>query len=74
MVVTSASESAADRIAAQVGTEPVEKVLREAGMTTTPTGTERWRALLRKPIPADAVAEGHRRLAEARTEAHGAAA
>jgi hypothetical protein len=69
-----ASERAARLDGAQVGKEPVEKVLREGGMVPTEAGKARWREALRRPIPADALAEGRRLLAEARAEAHGTAA
>ncbi len=73
-MTSSASENAAERLAAHVGTEPVDKVLRDSGMVPTEAGKERWRAALRRPIPEEALAEGRRRLAEARAEAHGTAA
>jgi hypothetical protein len=69
-MASSASESAADRLVAHVGSEPVREVLAEAGITPTAAGVERWRAALRRPIPADALAEGQRLLREARAEAH----
>jgi hypothetical protein len=74
-MTSSASESAAAAgLAAYVGTEPAEEVLREAGMTPTEAGKQRWRELLSQPIPEEALAEGRRWLAEARDEAHGEAA
>lgn len=68
-----ASNSAAGLDGAQVGTEPVDKVLRESGIEPTEAGKARWREALRRPIPEDALAEGRRRLAAARAEAHGTA-
>jgi hypothetical protein len=73
-VTSSASERAAGLAGAQVGTEPVEKVLRESGMVPTEAGKARWREALRRPIPEEALAEGRRLLAEARAEVHGSAA
>ena len=73
-MTSSASESAAGLDGAQVGTEPVEKVLRAAGIEPTAAGKSRWRDELRRPIPPEALEEGRRRLAEARHEAHGTAA
>jgi hypothetical protein len=73
-MTNSASNSAAELAGAQVGTEPVEKVLRDSGIEPTEAGKARWREALRQPIPQDALAEGRRLLAEARAEAHGAAA
>src|SRR5262249_59297409 len=61
----SASEHAAPEadLAAYVGTEPADKVLREAGMAPTAAGKQRWRERLRVPIPQEALDEGQRRLA-----------
>jgi hypothetical protein len=73
-MTSSASENAAADLAAYVGTEPAEKVLREAGIVPTEAGKQRWRDRLSQPIPEDALAEGRRWLAEADTEAHGEAA
>jgi hypothetical protein len=73
-MTSSASGSAAGLAGAQVGREPVDKVLRESGMVPTEAGKARWREALRKPIPEEALAEGRRLLAEARAEAHGSAA
>ena len=75
-MTSSASENAAAAagLAAYVGTEPAEKVLREAGMAPTEAGKQRWRELLSQPIPEEALAEGRRWLAEAHDEAHGEAA
>jgi len=65
------SEGAAPALA-RVGTEPVAKVLRDSGIVPTEAGKERWRAALDRPIPEVALAEGRRRLAEARSESRGA--
>jgi hypothetical protein len=72
----SAPEHAATEadLAAYVGTEPADKVLREAGMAPTAAGKQRWRERLRVPIPQEALDEGQRWLAEAHAEAHGEAA
>jgi len=68
-MTSSASENAAAELAAYAGTEPAEKVLREAGMAPTEAGKQRWRELLSQPIPEEALAEGRRWLAEAHGEA-----
>ncbi|HZN16672.1 MAG TPA: hypothetical protein VFB84_00490 [Micromonosporaceae bacterium] len=73
-MTSSASENAAAELRAHVGTEPAEKVLREAGIVTTEAGKQRWRSRLHEPIPEEALAEGRRWLAEAHAEAHGEAA
>jgi len=74
--MTGASENAAGAadLTAYVGTEPAEKVLREAGMEPTAAGKQRWREALSVPIPQEALDEGQRWLDEAHAEAHGAAA
>jgi hypothetical protein len=73
-MTSSASERSAAGLTAQVGTQPAEKVLREAGIVPTEAGKQRWRELLGQPIPAEALEEGRRWLAEGRAEAHGEAA
>jgi hypothetical protein len=66
-------DGSAERTPASVGTEPVAEVLRESGIVPTEAGKARWRAALGRPIPAAALAEGRRRLAEARSESRGTA-
>lgn len=66
-MTSSASNSAAGFAAAQVGTEPVEKVLCESGIVPTEAGKARWREALRRPIPEEALSEDRRRLAEGGT-------
>lgn len=73
-MASSASENVAADLSAYVGSEPAEKVLREAGIVATEAGKQRWRELLSRPIPAGALAEGRRWLDEAWAEAHGEAA
>jgi hypothetical protein len=73
-MASSASENIAAELLAYVGSEPAEKVLREAGIVATEAGKQRWRELLSRPIPAEALAEGRRWRDEIRTEAHGEAA
>jgi hypothetical protein len=74
-MTSSASDNAAAAAElAFVGTEPAEKVLREAGMAPTEAGKQRWRERLSEPIPDEALAEGRRWLAEDRAEARGDAA
>jgi hypothetical protein len=73
-MTSSAAEDAATDFSAYVGTEPAEKMLREAGIVPTETGKQRWRERLREPIPEEALAEGERWLAEGYAEARGEAA
>jgi len=73
-MTSSASENLAAEPAARLGQEPAEKVLREVGIVPTEAGKQRWREILSRPIPAEALAEGRRWLEEAQAEAHGEAA
>jgi hypothetical protein len=66
--MSDAPDGPVERTPARVGTEPVAEVLRESGIVPTEAGKARWRAALGRPIPEAALAEGRRRLAEARSE------
>lgn len=74
MTSRASEDATAADLMAYVGTEPAEKVLREAGMPPTAGGKQRWRDRLRVPIPREALDEGQRWLDEAHAEAHGEAA
>jgi hypothetical protein len=58
------SAAIAAAVRAQMAEGRVEEVLRRAGIEVTEKGKARWRERLAQPIPADALAEGQRRLDE----------